>query len=70
MNLGVLFDVRYMADRSMLLYPQHGALDYQIYIHDQAFIRIGYMYNRLGLFSKDNSGVIDNIGFTQFYLPL
>lgn len=42
----------------------------QIYIHDQAFIRIGYMYNRLGLSSKDNSGVIDNIGFTQFYLPL
>lgn len=42
----------------------------QIYIHDQAFIRVGYMFNRLGLSSHDNSGVIDNIGFTQFYLPL
>ena len=42
----------------------------QIYIFDQAFIRIGYMYNRLGLTSSDSSGVIDNIGFTQFYLPL
>ncbi len=42
----------------------------QIYIHDQAFIRIGYMYNRLGLSKNDNSGVVDNIGFTQFYLPL
>lgn len=42
----------------------------QFYIHDQAFIRVGYMYNRLGLSSKDARGMIDNIGFTQFYLPL
>ena len=42
----------------------------QIYIHDQAFIRIGFIYNRLGLSSKDASGVVDNIGFTQFYLPI
>jgi hypothetical protein len=42
----------------------------QIYIHDQAFIRIGYMYNRLGLSSRDAGGMIENIGFTQFYLPL
>lgn len=42
----------------------------QIFIHDQAFIRIGYMYNRLGLSSKDVSGRIENILFTQFYLPL
>jgi hypothetical protein len=42
----------------------------QIFIHDQAFIRIGYMYNRLGLSSRDVSGRIENVGFTQFYLPL
>ncbi|MBC7539413.1 MAG: hypothetical protein H7281_11375 [Bacteriovorax sp.] len=42
----------------------------QFYIHDQAFIRIGFMYNRLGLSSRDDSGVIENIGFTQFYFPL
>jgi hypothetical protein len=42
----------------------------QIYIHDQAFIRIGYMYNRLGLSKNDAGGVVDNIGFTQFYLPI
>lgn len=42
----------------------------QIYIHDQAFIRLGYMHNRLGLSSNDAHGMVDNIGFTQFYLPL
>ena len=42
----------------------------QYFIHDQAFIRVGYMYNRLGLSSGEPSGVIEDIGFTQFYLPL
>lgn len=42
----------------------------QYFIHDQAFIRVGFMYNRLGLSSSDQSGMIENIGFTQFYLPL
>ncbi len=42
----------------------------QIFIHDQAFIRVGYMYNRLGLSPGENSGMFDNIGFAQFYLPL
>ncbi len=42
----------------------------QVFIHDQAFIRVGYMYNRLGLSSHDDSGMFENIGFAQFYLPL
>ena len=42
----------------------------QIFIHDQAYIRVGYMFNRLGLPSGHDNGMIDNIGFMQFYLPL
>ena len=42
----------------------------QLFIHDQAFIRFGYMYNRMGLSSHDMSGMIENTGFIQFYLPL
>ena len=42
----------------------------QLFIQDQAFIRIGYMYNRLGLTSEEMSGMFENTGFMQFYLPL
>lgn len=42
----------------------------QVFIHDQAFIRIGYMYNGLGLTSEDMAGMYKNTGFVQFYLPL
>ena len=42
----------------------------QFFIHDQSFIRVGYMYNRYGLSAGESSGVIEDIGFTQFYLPL
>lgn len=42
----------------------------QFYLHDQAYIRIGYMYNRMELSKNEAKGVTDNIGFTQFYLPL
>lgn len=42
----------------------------QLFIEDRAFIRFGYMYNRLGLTSEDMSGMFDNTGFVQFYLPL
>lgn len=43
---------------------------FQLFIEDRAFIRFGYMYNRLGLVSEDMSGMFDNTGFVQFYLPL
>ena len=42
----------------------------QLFIKDQAFIRLGYIYNRLGLASEDMSGMFENTGFVQFYLPL
>jgi hypothetical protein len=42
----------------------------QVFIHAQPYIRIGYMYNRLGLPSWHKNGMIDNAGFTQLYLPL
>lgn len=42
----------------------------QLFIHDQAFIRIGYMYNHLGISAEDFIGVFDDVGFVQFYLPL
>ena len=42
----------------------------QLFIHDQAFIRVGYMYNHLGLSSSDPVGMIEDVGFMQFYLPL
>ncbi len=42
----------------------------QIFIQDQAFIRLGYMYNHLGITSSDSVGVFDDTGFVQFYLPL
>ena len=42
----------------------------QLFIQDQAFIRFGYMYNRLGLTSGEMSGMFENTGFVQFYLPL
>lgn len=42
----------------------------QLFIHDQAFIRFGYMYNHLGLSSTDQVGMIEDVAFTQFYLPL
>ena len=42
----------------------------QVFIQDQAFMRFGYLYNRLGLSAEDKSGMFDNTGFVQFYLPL
>lgn len=42
----------------------------QVFIHDQAFVRLGYQYNRIGLTAEDNPGIFDNLGFVQFYLPL
>lgn len=42
----------------------------QLFIEDRAFIRFGYMHNRLGLSTEDMSGMFDNTGFIQFYLPL
>ncbi|OYZ23577.1 MAG: hypothetical protein B7Y39_04535 [Bdellovibrio sp. 28-41-41] len=42
----------------------------QIFIHDQAFIRVGYIYNHLGISSEDRIGMFDDVGFVQFYLPL
>lgn len=42
----------------------------QYFIEDQAFIRFGYMYNRLGITADDTTGVFDDTGFFQFYLPL
>ena len=42
----------------------------QIFIQDQAFVRLGYMYNHLGITSDDSVGVFDDTGFVQFYLPL
>lgn len=42
----------------------------QLFIHDQAFIRVGYTYNHLGISSEDMIGMFDDVGFVQFYLPL
>ncbi len=42
----------------------------QIFIQDQAFVRVGYMYNHLGITPEDSVGVFDDTGFVQFYLPL
>jgi hypothetical protein len=46
------------------------SLGLQLYVYEQAFIRIGYMYNRLGLAQADDAGMYNNTGFAQFYLPL
>ena len=46
------------------------AVGLQLFLQDQAFIRLGYMYNRLGLMSDEMSGMFENTGFVQFYLPL
>ena len=42
----------------------------QLFIQDQAFVRVGYMYTHLGISPDDTVGVFDDTGFAQFYLPL
>lgn len=41
----------------------------QIFIHDQAYVRLGYIYNQIDTSEDVSSLADDNIAFVQFYLP-
>ena len=69
LNLQLQYD-QYDDGRDNIKDEKSLGLGLQLFIQDQAFIRFGYMYNRLGLTSEDMVGMFDNTGFVQFYLPL
>lgn len=69
LNLQLQYD-QYDDGRENVKDEKSVAAGLQLFIEDRAFIRLGYMYNRVGLAPEDMRGMFDNTGFVQFYLPL
>ena len=45
------------------------SLGLQVFIHDQAYARLGYIFNEIDSPSGLSSLADDNVAFVQFYLP-
>lgn len=69
LNLQLQYD-QYDDGRENIKDEKSVAAGLQLFVEDRAFMRFGYMHNRLGLNPDDMSGMFDNTAFVQFYLPL